>query len=386
MSRPAPNMLPHSSGQAFVRIKKKNYYLGKYGTPEAAAKYEEIMAVYWANNRSIPDSTSPKEQTVEAVMLGYLTWAEKEYVKNGKATDQVPRVKLAIKPAVELFGTLPAARFGVTQMEEVLQRMVGYGWTRGYCNTCFSVLKGAWKWAGLREFITMEQYHRLKEVPGLKKRRTAAPESQKVRSVKRSLVQATLPFMAPIPRDMAQIQLLTGMRPNEVCVMRACDIDRRSTPWVYRPHIHKLEHKELDRVIYLGPKARAILEPYLRRREEEGRPGAYLFSPQESIADYIERTGHNIGRPPSRQLKEVYAERSYYAAIRYACLKGDLPHWTPLQIRHRRATDVWNQHSPDEARRLLGHTHLDTTEIYVDEDEHTDEGVERQKKIAEEEG
>jgi hypothetical protein len=40
---------------------------------------------------------------------------------------------------------------------------------------------------------------------------------------------------------MLQVQRLTGMRPDEVTIMRPCDLDRAGEVWIYRPESHKLE-------------------------------------------------------------------------------------------------------------------------------------------------
>ena len=61
--------------------------------------------------------------------------------------------------------------------------------------------------------------------------------------------------------------------------MRPCDIDRTGQTWLYRPESHKTEHHGMNRVIYLGPQAQLILQPFLFRD-----PAAYLFSPREAIA------------------------------------------------------------------------------------------------------
>jgi integrase len=63
---------------------------------------------------------------------------------------------------------------------------------------------------------------------------------------------------------MIQLQLLTGMRPGQVTVMRTGDLDRTSEIWSYVPQRHKTEHICKERRIYLGPKAQSILQPWLR--------------------------------------------------------------------------------------------------------------------------
>ena len=48
--------------------------------------------------------------------------------------------------------------------------------------------------------------------------------------------------------------------------------------WTYRPASHKTEHHGHDRVIFVGPKAQAVLRPYLLRSAESP-----CFSPSEAV-------------------------------------------------------------------------------------------------------
>jgi hypothetical protein len=62
--------------------------------------------------------------------------------------------------------------------------------------------------------------------------------------------------------------------------MRAIDIDMTGMVWEYRPQTYKTEHHnqddapEQERVVFLGPKAQALLKPYLTLNVSD-----YLFSP-----------------------------------------------------------------------------------------------------------
>ncbi len=87
----------------------------------------------------------------------------------------------------------------------------------------------------------------------------------------------TLPHLSLVVANMVRLQQLTGMRPNEVCIVRPCDVDRSTEVWSYRPTSHKTEHHGRDRVIFIGPQGQAILRPYLLRAGE-----AHCFSPLES--------------------------------------------------------------------------------------------------------
>ena len=78
---------------------------------------------------------------------------------------------------------------------------------------------------------------------------------------------------------MIQLQDLTGMRPGEVMALRTGDLDRSGEVWVYRPARHKTQDKGFARAIPIGPKAQAVLAPWLK-----ADPTAYVFSPAEAVA------------------------------------------------------------------------------------------------------
>jgi integrase len=79
---------------------------------------------------------------------------------------------------------------------------------------------------------------------------------------------------------MIELQLFSGMRPGEVCRMRTGDVDTTAKPWLYRPARHKTQAHGLQRIVYLGPRAQAVLAPFLRPSLEQ-----YIFSPAEAEAE-----------------------------------------------------------------------------------------------------
>jgi len=54
-----------------------------------------------------------------------------------------------------------------------------------------------------------------------------------VRPVDLETVEATLPHLTRHVSAMIQVQLLTGARPGEVCIMRGCDLNRTGPVWLY---------------------------------------------------------------------------------------------------------------------------------------------------------
>src|SRR5262249_43248686 len=151
-------------------------------------------------------------------------------------------------------------------------------------------------------------YDNLAKVTSLRKGKCEARESEKVRPVPDEVVDATLPLLQPIPRAMAELQRLTGMRPGEVCRMRGMDLEVSGPAWAYRPGSdrvpegdHKTAHHGHERTILLGPKAQEVLRPWLKTDLT-----AYLFSPREAEAlrNAVRRQQRKSPIPPSQAARK----------------------------------------------------------------------------------
>jgi len=59
---------------------------------------------------------------------------------------------------------------------------------------------------------------------------------------------------------MIQLQRLTGMRPGSVVIMRGIDLKVMEKVWEYRPSTHKVEHHDIDLLVFLGPKAMGVAD------------------------------------------------------------------------------------------------------------------------------
>ncbi len=155
-------------------------------------------------------------------------------------------------------------------------------------------------------------------------------------------------------------------------------IDQNTDVWSYRVDGHKMEHLGHERIVFLGPKAQAILLPYLFRDAE-----AFCFSPAESRAKQLAdlRTKRKTTVQPSQMNRRKakpkrrpgirYNRSSYLHAIRRACEKAGVPNWHPNQLRHTRATELRKQFGLDVARVVCGHRDPRTTEIYAERDRET---------------
>ena len=79
------------------------------------------------------------------------------------------------------------------------------------------------------------------------------------------IVEDTCAVLPPVVADLLRFILLTGCRPSEATSSTPSVIDTTVTPWVLRPKTHKTKKKGHDRIIQIGPKARAILTRWLVR-------------------------------------------------------------------------------------------------------------------------
>lgn len=170
------------------------------------------------------------------------------------------------------------------------------------------------------------------------------------------------------------------MRPLEGVSMRPHEIDQADPAcWVYSPPRHKSEHHERERLIFLGPQAKALLQPYLGIG-----PPDYCFSPrraeeQRRIQLRARRKSpltpsQEARRPkskPKRAPRDHYDVGSYRTANRRVCVKPGIPIWFPHQLRHSAASEIRRRYGLEASQAVLGHSELATTQIYAEVDRAT---------------
>lgn len=165
-------------------------------------------------------------------------------------------------------------------------------------------------------------------------------------------VRKVISKVSPQVAAMIQLQELTGMRPGEVTAMRTCDLTTSGRTWEYRPASHKTTHHGHDRVIYIGPKAKRVLKPWLCTNLQE-----YLFSPADAEllrnkkrreerqspmtpSQARRRPKKNRGRPPS----DHYTVGAYRRAIEYDTGREvrAIPELESVPIDDRVSQRAWN--------------------------------------------
>jgi len=411
MIRQPAYSLHKASGQARVRINRRDHYLGLHGSPESYERYQDLIAEWRIRN----GDTDRYTLTVDDLALLYLDYAKLHYRKNGRETSEVHCTRSALRFLVAAAGQTRARSFGPKLLKEVRERMVSAKLCRTTINSNVGRIRRMFKWAVAEELIPPTVLTALQAVQGLQAGRSTAIERPPVRPVSQAAIDAIHPFVSRPVWAMVQVQLLTGMRPGEVLSMRACDLNTGGRVWEYVPQSHKTQHHGRGRTIFLGPRAQEIVRPFLKADLQ-----AYLFSPRDAVREFnAERSSRRVTplqygnhpgthrkRSPQRQPGKRYDRDAYRVAIQRACervfgMPDELRHlgrglrnlleqdrqaererrrrlaaqwraqycWHPHQLRHNAGTIIRREGGLETARVVLGHSELKTTEIYAEFDE-----------------
>jgi integrase len=406
---PTPKYRRHrASGQAVVTLSGHDYYLGPHGTKASRIEYDRLIAEWLASGRHLikPGTT---DLSIAELSLAYLRYAKTYYVKDGQPTSTLAGIKRALDALARLYGRMSVDEFGPKRLKALRHRMVQTGkLSRTTINKRIGIIKLVFAWGVAEELVPPNHYPKLAAVKGLKKGRTEARESRPVKPVAPEIVEATMPYLSQVVANMIRFQRLTGSRPGEVCQLRPMDVDQSKSIWKYRPSSHKTEHHDRERIIFIGPKAQDVLQPYLLRPRD-----AYCFSPSESAKQRREvrhesrktpmscgnTPGSNCKPAPKRQPKNKYTKDAYNRAIQRGCEAAFcMPHelrripkktpkdekkrlqrraaewrakhcWSPNQLRHAAGTDVRRQYGLEAAQCVLGHAKADVSQVYAERDQ-----------------
>jgi integrase len=405
-----------ASGQAVVTIDGKDRYLGPHGSKASRDEYDRLIGQWLAGGRMLP-----KESTdcfVAEVLNAFRKHAADYYrTPDGRRSSEYDNFCDALAPLLRLYGRTQAVDFGPLALKALRHEMIKLGWCRTNINRQVIRIRHVFKWAAENELIAASVYQNLQAVAGLKTGRSDARESDPVEPVAEAHVEVTLRNVNRIVRGMAELQLLTGMRPGEVCAMREIDVDTSGDLWLYRPTTHKTAYRGHARIIYLGPKAQEKVKEFLRPNMK-----AYLFSPADAMRELRaqrhesrktplscgNKPGTNCAKKPERCPTDFYTVESYCHSIHAACDRAYSPptslarqkvkgkkgqrweskaewrqrlgdekwaelqawieehRWHPHQLRHTAGTKLRKEFGLEAAQVILGHKTLTVTQVYAE--------------------
>ena len=125
-SKSIPKYCLHkATGQGYVTLNGKRYYLGQYEHPASKQKYFQKVAE-WENNGRNPIPL-PQEFTILDLIARYWDWAQTYYRKaDGSPTSQLERVKRVLRPLKEMYGYTLVSEFapGLTPLMVPVVKLV----------------------------------------------------------------------------------------------------------------------------------------------------------------------------------------------------------------------------------------------------------------------
>ena len=275
-----PSFVHHTtSNRARVRINGRDYWLGKWGSPEAQLAYDRLITEFLATRRvvshanAVTATVSPASVRV-VIDPAFLQVADNEQIPNspsvaelaglylehcrtyyrtpdGKRTSTYDNALQAVR-ALRPFDDTLASAFGPRRLGMIRDAEAARGRPRVGCNTIIKHVRRLFQWAESQELVPRGTHNSLKTVEPLRQGRTNAPELAPIKPVDDAVVTATLPHLPEIVADMVRLQRLTGARPGEVCMLRPQDIDKSQSVWKWKPSTHKTKWRGRDRVIMIG--------------------------------------------------------------------------------------------------------------------------------------
>jgi len=387
-----PRLREHkASGRAVVTLsdratgKRRDFYLGGYGTPDAHVAYAELLARWQARGRTLehvkPDlvQARPSAACVAELCRDY---AQHIDAKGGISETHKACMKRSIRIARQTCGALPVAEFGPLALQDIRKAMLavrfgekgGKRWTRSLVNRRVRHVVRMFKWAVAHERAPIALPAALACVEPLRPGEFDTPEGRTVKPVPAAHVDSIREHVSSVVWAMIQVQRYSAARAGEVCAMRPADLDVTGKVWLYRPRSHKNAKRGHGRVIYLGGKAQETVAPLLVGRALD----SYLFDPRESVRERAQANAEQGGkrrenqtpdvRKTGRRVQGCYTTTTYQRAITRACEAADVPHWTSHQLRHLAATNARKAFGAEAALLVLGDKSTRLVDVYAEKD------------------
>lgn len=351
---------PHkASGQARLRWRGKDYYLGRFDSPESRVEYARLAALFATS----PEAVAPSKAKALTISNMIEAWhADASKWNAGKELVELERAALVLD---RLYGPTLAKDFGVAQLDVIRQAMIAGSWltekeradyrkrklpltwAKSTVNHQLGRVKRIFRYAeqlGLVERGTWDHLRALRPL-----RRGEARVTPKRKPVEESVVMATIPHLSLMVASMVRIQLLTGMRPSELCGMKSDRFEPGPEGvLLYRLEEYKSAHvpgAQDWQMVVLGPESQRIISPWLDAARALGG-SVFLWR-------------------PSANRETPYTESGYYQAVQDACKRAKVQPWHPYALRHTCKLRITREFGSEAARAILRHRTLDATAHYA---------------------
>ncbi len=318
-----------ATGQAYVRVRGKIHYLGKYGTHESRVRHRNIVSAAQAR-QSLEDASRPL--SVGELCELHLKAIAREY---GAKSWKIGIARPVVLLVCARFAGLEAAAFGPKALQEIQQEMLASGeWCRRGVNRRRQFVVSMFKWAVSEELVQPAVWQALQTVrpvrygKGFEVPPRVAADSDAVEAVVRHLHAAGNSGAAQCIAFMRA----TGCRPGEAYRATAADFRLSDAVPVYIVREHKNSHRGMERIVPLNAAAMSVVREALAMRPQTHAP---LFT-------------NGAGNTWEKSVMVNIVKR--------ACKALGIAQWTPYQLRHLAATEAVNRTGNEAAAAaMLGH-------------------------------
>ncbi|MDR0327777.1 MAG: hypothetical protein LBI05_05730, partial [Planctomycetaceae bacterium] len=273
------NRLPKNCrdrNQAFSKYNGKRIYHGVWGSPEAEKSYKRFIAAL-LEGPNLPVRLGKDND----VLVSELADMFLEHIEPQMDRTDYLHFEYAVAYLVETYGEIAINDFSPKKLKVVRSQMVKSGTLcRGMINKYIGKIRRIFTWGVGEEIVKSSVADAIAAVKDLRKGEEGTRDNPPRKPVPDSVVEATLPFLAPVVAAMVQVQRLIGARPSEVFIMRVGDIDqnRGNGLWYYSPK-HKTEEHIGEKPLPLGKPEQKLIAPYLMGK----KPEAAIFSPRQAV-------------------------------------------------------------------------------------------------------
>lgn len=365
--------------------KRRQVHLGLWMRPESRERFARVLshyvqgevaeAVAASRRRPAPDEAII---TVEELVGQFLQYADSYYRRSdGSPSGEHRNFIDAATPLLELYGDLPAKKFGCPELELVREHMTKTWRHRPRkdgrnrlslttVNERVKRIRRMFRWGVPKRLVTAALVEDLRQLEHLKRGRCAEVKNpEKILPVAWKDVEAVLNVTPPTIQAMIRLQWASGARPGEICAMQPEDIERTSNGiWRYRPKMHKTQHLGKDRVVAINADAQAALEPFLLQVPPPPADMP-LFSPARAMAERSaqRREARSTKVQPSqvkrallsqqlnqnRSTSDRYDVNAYRLAVHYGVDAANAP------ARKRAIAATLSEHLNAETMTLANH-------------------------------
>lgn len=381
---------------AYVNVWGKQITFGPWGDDpkrpcrEAFDKHWRWLNTVWFPNGGVEPGPEPEAYTAEMMCC---EWFEADALQrlsgeDGEQTAELRHCRAALRAFLDLYGPASPEEIDATWWNKIAERIGlqtrGQRVTRATLNKRLQHIKACYRWAASHKVVTAEAAARVSLFRRYTRRdksvgRVRFNESRDVLPVPDEHLEAVLGHVSPVVGAYLRALRHTGARPGELLRLRVGDVQaiEHDLPGgkhtvLYRVELreHKNAHRGKDRTIVFGPQAKAAIDPMLTGKNTDDP----VFDARESARWHREQRTRNRKTPlnqgntpgphkpdPVRSPGEFFEDRSVANAVKRACIKAGVPHWSPAQLRHSFATEVREMMGLEAAGDALGHAGLTLT-------------------------